>query len=192
VRRVEFFADGLKIGETSMDFILPPPPGQSQSFSFTWREPAPGPHVLTARAIDDDNASATSQGVQIRVGASNAPAVISVYAPDSYAVEPSASATPVLDTATFRITRSGSTNVPLTVVYRLYGTAQNGVDYQSINAWVIIPRRPALRHCHGEPVGRQPHRRHRKRRPRNHTAAAHRVGSLADVHPWDPSATPQR
>ncbi|HZO54768.1 MAG TPA: Ig-like domain-containing protein, partial [Bryobacteraceae bacterium] len=139
VRRVEFFADGLKIGETSMDFILPPPPGQSQNFSFTWREPAPGPHVLTARAIDDDNASATSQGVQIRVGASNAPAVISVYAPDSYAVEPSASATPVLDTATFRITRSGSTNAPLTVVYRLYGTAQNGVDYQNINAWVIIP-----------------------------------------------------
>jgi hypothetical protein len=139
VRKVEFFADGLKIGETSMDFILPPPPGQSQTFSFTWREPAPGSHVLTARAIDDDNGSATSQGVQIRVGASNAPAVISVYAPDSYAVEPSASATPVLDTATFRITRSGPTNAALTVVYRLYGTAQNGVDYQNITAWVIIP-----------------------------------------------------
>jgi len=140
VRRVEFFANGLKIGETSMDFILPPPPGQSQTFTFTWRDPAPGSHVLTARAIDDDNASATSAGVQIRVGASNAFPVVNVYAPDSYATEPSSnSANAVLDTATFRFVRTGPTNSPLPVAFRFLGTAQNGADYESLSAGVLIP-----------------------------------------------------
>jgi hypothetical protein len=137
VRRVEFFANGLKIGETSMDFILPPPPGQSQTFSFIWRDPAPGSHVLTARAIDDDNASATSAGVPIRVGASNAFPVVNVYAPDSYATEPSSNA--VLDTATFRFVRTGPTNSPLPVAFRFLGTAQNGADYESLSAGILIP-----------------------------------------------------
>ncbi len=140
VRRVEFFANGLKIGETSMDFILPPPPGQSQTFSFTWRDPAPGSHVLTTRAIDDDGASAMSQGVSIRIGVSNAFPVVNVYAPDSYATEPSSnSANAVLDTATFRIVRTGPTNTSLPVGFRLYGTAQNGVDYETLSASVVIP-----------------------------------------------------
>jgi hypothetical protein len=140
VRRVEFFANGLKIGETSMDSILPPPPGQSQTFSFTWRDPAPGSHILTARAIDDDNASATSAGVSIRVGATNAFPVVNVYAPDSYATEPSSNGvTNVLDTATFRIVRTGPTNTSLPVAFRLYGTAQNGVDYETVSAGILIP-----------------------------------------------------
>jgi hypothetical protein len=140
VRRVEFLANGLKIGETSMDFLLPPPPGQSQTFSFSWRNPAPGSHVLTARAIDDDSASATSAGVQIRVGASNAIPVVNVHAPDSYATEPlSNSASAVLDAATFRIVRTGPTNTSLPVAFRLIGTAQNGIDYAQFSAAVTIP-----------------------------------------------------
>ena len=164
VRRVEFFANGLKIGETSMDFILPPPPGQSQTFSFTWRDPAPGAHVLTARAIDDDNASATSAGVQIRVGASNAFPVVNVYAPDSYATEPSSnSANAVLDTATFRFVRTGPTNT--SAPGRLQ-VPWHGAERRRLRE----PLRqrchstgPTLRHCHHPSVGRQPGRRHRKR-----------------------------
>jgi len=140
VRRVEFFADGLKIGEQTLDFIVAPPPGQPQTFTFTWRDPAPGSHVLTARALDDDNASATSAGVQIRVGASNAFPVVNIYAPDSYATEPSSNAAnAVLDTATFRIVRTGPTNTALPVAFRFLGTAQNGVDYENLSAGVLIP-----------------------------------------------------
>lgn len=140
VRRVEFFADGRKIGEQTLDFIMPPPPGQPQRFTFAWRDPAPGSHVLTARAFDDDNASALSGAVTIRVGSpDDTRPVVNVSAPDSFAAEPSASAIAVLDTATFRVSRSGPTNAPLAVGYTLYGTAQNGVDYERLAAFVVIP-----------------------------------------------------
>jgi hypothetical protein len=140
VRRVEFFADGRKIGEQTLDFIMAPPPGQPQRFTFAWRDPAPGSHVLTARAFDDDNASALSGAVTIRVGSpDDTMPVVNVSAPDSFAAEPSASAIAVLDTATFRVSRSGPTNALLAVGYTLYGTAQNGVDYERLAAFVVIP-----------------------------------------------------
>ena len=36
VRRVEFLADGRKLGEAGIEFIQPPEPGQLQTFSFVW------------------------------------------------------------------------------------------------------------------------------------------------------------
>ena len=67
VRKVEFFADGRKIGEQNLVFIPSRDPGQTQTFGFVWRFATPGPHVLTVRATDDDDALAWSAPVEIRV-----------------------------------------------------------------------------------------------------------------------------
>src|SRR5215813_3834083 len=43
------------------------------------------------------------------------------------------------DTATFTVFRTGPTNAPLTVHYRVDGTAINGVDYAPLSGSVTIP-----------------------------------------------------
>jgi hypothetical protein len=64
---VEFFADDAKIGEASIVFIQPPPPGQELHFEFAWPNPALGQHRLTARTVDNAGAPAVSSPVNITV-----------------------------------------------------------------------------------------------------------------------------
>jgi Big-like domain-containing protein/Calx-beta domain-containing protein len=137
VRKVEFFADGRKIGERNVTFIQPPPPGQTQTFDFVWRFTTPGLHVLTARATDDDGGIRTSALVEIRVAGPDSLPIITVAARDAFAVEPASNTD--LDTASFRIRRFGPTNEVLAVSYSLHGTAENGVDYERLSGQAVIP-----------------------------------------------------
>jgi hypothetical protein len=136
VPKVEFYADGRKIGERNVVFIRPPEPGQSQTFTFVWQHPTPEPHMLTARATDDDNATATSAPVGINVVIPDILPIVSVVARDAFAVEPSSNTD--LNTAAFRIRRFGSTSGELLVKYSLRGTAQNGADYETLSGLAII------------------------------------------------------
>jgi hypothetical protein len=127
---VEFFADGVKIGEQHIAFIVAPPPGETQVFSMTWSNVPPGTHVLTARATDDGGLTGTSPRVSILVIEQNQPPVVSVWATDPFAQEkPMNGQTNI---ATFRIQRTGKTNEALSVWYSLQGTAENGKDYVAI------------------------------------------------------------
>ena len=137
VRRVEFFADGRKIGEANVEFIRPPDPGQLQTFTFVWRQPLPGAHALTAQATDDDGATGVSAPVSITVARSEPLPIVTVTAPDPFAVEPRSNSVP--NTATFRIRRFGPTNDALVVAYSLLGTADNGTDYETLPALATIP-----------------------------------------------------
>jgi hypothetical protein len=137
VRKVEFFADRRKIGESSVEFIHPPDPGQPQTFTFVWRHPEPGLLSLTARATDDGGNSAISAPVSIAVAMSDPFPIVTVMARDAWAVEPASNSIP--NTATFRIRRFGPTNDPLVVVYSLRGTAENGIDYDQLPAFATIP-----------------------------------------------------
>jgi hypothetical protein len=58
ITRVEFFANGQKLGETN---VWP--------FDWLWLEVPPGEHVLTARATDEGGRSAESPPVRVSVGA---------------------------------------------------------------------------------------------------------------------------
>jgi hypothetical protein len=137
VHKVEFFADRRKIGESSVEFIRPPDPGQPQTFTFVWRHPEPGPHSLTARATDDGGNSATSVPVNITVATSEPFPIVTVIARDAWAVEPASNSSP--NAATFRIRRYGPTNDALAVVYSLRGTAENGIDYDRLPIVATIP-----------------------------------------------------
>jgi hypothetical protein len=134
VHLVEFFANGDKIGEQSIEFIQPPPPGQLQEFSFKWTDVRPGLYVLTAKATDDDGATTTSGPVAVVVTTTQEPPIVTVRTVDCLAIE----GTP-LNTASFRVRRTGPTNEALLVFYSVSGTASNGVDYTELTGTVNIP-----------------------------------------------------
>jgi hypothetical protein len=66
------------------------------------------------------------------------PPVVVISAPDAFARE-GANSNTGLNTATFGVKRSGSTNEPLAVHFSLGGTASNGVDYAAVSSPLIIP-----------------------------------------------------
>lgn len=137
VRRVEFYVDGRKIGERSVDLTRASVLGEARRVSFVWAHPVPGPHVLGARATDNVGASAWSAPVAIKVAAAEPLPVVTVVTRDAWAVEPQPNT--ALNTATFAIRRYGPTNDALTVDYSLHGTAENGVDYEKLSGAAVIP-----------------------------------------------------
>jgi len=137
VTRVEFFANDQKIGEDSVNFIVPPPPGQPQRFSMVWSNAPAGDHVLQARATDNLGARSLTDPVRIKVAPIPPLPVVILEAVDPVGAEPD-SLLPAIDTARFRVARHGDLSGALTVQYRIGGTALNGVDYQSLSGSVTI------------------------------------------------------
>ncbi|HWN96434.1 MAG TPA: Ig-like domain-containing protein [Methylomirabilota bacterium] len=128
------------------DFRLDPTPIDptiipGNLFQLLWEDVPPGRYLLTAVATDNDGATTRSEPVEIRVTEPPPQPIVNVIAVDPIAAEGPAPTDPadVLNTATFAIKRSGNTNIPLTVYYRLSGTASNGVDYESLPHSVEIP-----------------------------------------------------
>ena len=137
--KVEFFANHTKVGEQEILFIVPPPPGQLQRFSMTWSNVAAGDFVLHAKAIDNLGAISVTDPVRIKVVNVPPLPVVIIEAIDPVASEPDLIA-PAFDSARFQVARhGGNLNRPLTVQYRIGGTASNGVDYFSLSGVVTIP-----------------------------------------------------
>jgi hypothetical protein len=137
--RAELFVDGRKIAEQTLEFLVPPPPGEIQAYEFLWRLPEPGTHRLTVRVTDDQGSTGVAPAIGITVGAVDTVPIVTVVARDCFASESGSSAIAVLDTASFLVRRHGPTNTPLTVRYLLEGTAENGVDYEKLEGLVTIP-----------------------------------------------------
>ena len=139
VTLVEWFANDRKIGEQSMQFLTPPPPGELQVFEFQWQNVPAGDYRLSARATDEQGAvSAWSDAVSLVVLTGDDVPVVTVFVADPLAserVSPDGS----VDTATFKIRRSGALNRAVTVFFDLRGTAENGVDYALLDRQVTIP-----------------------------------------------------
>ena len=133
----EFFADGRKLGEERLVFIVPPPAGQTQHYSFTWRDALPGSHVLSVRVRDNLGAGAASAPVTILITVADGLPVVTVRACDPLGIEPSIDLP--ANTASFRLHRSGSTSSDLAVNYDLGGSAMNGADYELLNGTAIFP-----------------------------------------------------
>jgi hypothetical protein len=88
---------------------------------------------------------ALSAPIGIRVGTNELPppptnVVVSITAVDAYAVEGPFTNSTVRGTniAAFLVRRAGPTNDPVTVRYRIGGTASNGLDYVSLSGEVAI------------------------------------------------------
>jgi len=139
VTKVEFFANHAKIGEQEMLFIIPPPPGQLQKFSMVWSNVPASDYVLAAKATDNRGAMSWTDPVRIKVAPIPPVPIVTIEAIDPVASEPGLNVPPVIDPATFRVSRSGDLNRSLTVHYRVSGTASNGLDYHPLSGAVTIP-----------------------------------------------------
>lgn len=141
---VEFFANNVKIGESTLTFIQPPPPGQPLVVDFQWANVPAGAYSLSARARDDRGAYGSAASISIRVGTNNTPGptngptVVTIVARDAFASE-GTSSIGMSNPAVFVVSRTGATNLSLTVGLGIGGTAVNGVDYAQIAQTVSIP-----------------------------------------------------
>ncbi len=111
--------------------------GPLERFFLTWSNVPPGAHELVAVAVDNAGGAGRSEPVRIRAIEVPPQVTVAIRATDPVATEPGAAAGSV-DTATFVVRRSGSTDLPLTVYYQTDGTAQNGVDYRELPHRVVI------------------------------------------------------
>lgn len=113
-------------------------------FRLKWEDAAPGEYELVAVATDNDGATTESSPVKITITEPPPQSIVNVVARDPVASEGTPSpldpvALLLPDTATFVIKRTGPTDRPLDVFYRLTGTAGNGVDYNELPTMVTIP-----------------------------------------------------
>ena len=65
--------------------------------------------------------------------------LVTIDAPDFLAAEIGGADVSAVDTARFVIRRTGDRALPLTVTYRIRGSATNGGDYESIQRSIVIP-----------------------------------------------------
>jgi hypothetical protein len=143
---VEFFANGESIGG-----VRARGNGRQTSrfFQLKVKKLAVGRYEIVAVATDDDGRSTKSESVRFGVGPNLVRAVVSVVAFDGVAAEvetPSlggretdvSESRVIANTATFIVARTGLIDVPLSVQYRLSGTAKNGVDYRELSGTVEL------------------------------------------------------
>ena len=118
---------------------IDPTPLPSNPFHLLWENVRPGHYIMTAVATDNDGASTRSAPVDIRVTEPPPRPIVTVVARDPIAAEPGPTAN-ALNTAIFEVRRTGDTDLPLTVFYRLGGTASNGIDYAELpNSVTLAP-----------------------------------------------------
>ena len=129
---VEFFD-----GTTSIGFaqLADPGPPHEAPFRLFWTAVPIGNHILTAQATDSGGTTTISPAVRITVGSppTNVIPVVTIRASDAEAAEQGS------DPAVFVVTRSPVSERPLGVLYRVSGTASNGVDYTRLSGVVEIP-----------------------------------------------------
>src|SRR2546425_5817834 len=85
VTKMEFWADGAKVGEQTRAQTSGPPDVEPVVFTFTWTGAQPGRHVLKAVGFDDGGASSDSSEVLIQVFTGELPSLVSVSTTDSHA-----------------------------------------------------------------------------------------------------------
>jgi hypothetical protein len=112
--------------------------GSLNRFGIKWVNVPPGQHRLSAVATDNLGAHTRSEPITIQVTETSAQPVVTVKASDPIATEPGSTHDEV-DTAAFTISRTGAADFPMTVYYRLSGTASNGVDYARLPGEVLMP-----------------------------------------------------
>ncbi|MSU36457.1 MAG: hypothetical protein EXS36_15440, partial [Pedosphaera sp.] len=124
ISQVDFFADGKKIGASSIVFIRAPDPGTKLTHEFIWKNSPPGKHELKVAARDDSR-NIVSEPVWIVVDSLvHLAPVVTVYAKKDHVKEWDPK-----DELIFKFFRSGNNSAPLPVYFTLSGTAKVGSDY---------------------------------------------------------------
>ena len=147
--QVEFFegdnslgiAEGPILEPVPFDPAIEPDPNQRlvrEVYTLLWEDVPAGKYALTAVATDNSGAESISEPVEIKVVDPQDPPVVNITTLDGIAAEQDPALDIPEDVAVFEVTRTGDTSRPLTVFYRVGGTATNGEDYEMLSGRVII------------------------------------------------------
>ncbi len=123
--KVEFYDGDIWLGEGRG--VVPNPHWDGERV-LIWKEPAAGPHRLTAKVTDRAGATGVSPVILIQVNRGTGLPVVTVEATDAEAKEPSWQH-PMANLGQFTLKRTGDLSGALRVRYTLGGTASNGLDY---------------------------------------------------------------
>jgi hypothetical protein len=134
----QFLVNEKVVHEGTIHFLVAPEPGQRQHFEYLWENVEPGTYEVALSGTDNDGASSTSRPVKVEVIGDQELPEVTVFAKDALASETTGNENTKPNTATFRFRRTGKTDEPLRVAYRLAGTAENGVDYEALEGFLII------------------------------------------------------
>ncbi len=132
--KVEFFEGTNSLGFGTFVATTCPAP-YCPFFALTWSNVPAGRYELTARATDVNGGVAVSAPARIVVGETNLiQPVVNIFTTDGIGreipvVPPWLGMVQEADSIVFTVTRTGPTNSPLPVFYRVGGTASNGIDY---------------------------------------------------------------
>ncbi len=126
IRRVEFFADDVRVGVSELTTEEVGIPGQPRQHSVAWENPPVGAHRLLARAVSAAGGEVRSVGLPIVVVGQGPPAV-TVAAVRPYALEGDPA-----NRGEFVLERTGGTEEPLTVYVGFGGEAGRGKDYRLV------------------------------------------------------------
>lgn len=133
VKTVEFFAGERSLGVTTNRPVMNP----LGPFVLEWADVPVGSYSLTARATDEQGATAVSERVLITVVDKPTLPVVTVEATDSEAIEP-AGLRIEPNTGLFTLTRTGDVRAELQVFYEVGGTALNGTDYARLDGQAVF------------------------------------------------------
>lgn len=143
ITQVEFLADGQVIARSdrSGDVFITVI-GLKVLHQAVWESPTPGPHVLEARAVQNQKTLATSAPMRVIIGTGTLPPpvdppVIPIIPPnlpsvDLNALDPMAMESDPKDLITLEFRRTGDVSKPLRVYFKIGGSADWNTDFTVI------------------------------------------------------------
>ncbi len=139
ITTLDFFANGEKVGTSTVDFCPPclsppcplapcilPPVGATLTHRLVWNPPAEGKYALEARAVLADGSALTSSPVRIAVAAMDPP-MVTVSAIRPYALEGDR-----FNRGEVVFERTGDLTKDVVVFFQVTGEARRGADYQLV------------------------------------------------------------
>lgn len=137
VGHFEFWVDGVKIGEETINYIQPPPPGEVQQFKWPWVNSTAGRHRATVTATDDRGALGKAEVEFVVLDTNPLLPLVSIDAPRPSTGEPCPTCR--IAPGVLNVRRTGPALLPLNVWIGYRGTAVPGLDYQELPGLVQIP-----------------------------------------------------
>lgn len=154
IARIEFLADGVKIGESALAWPAcvgcEPKPGEVARHTFDWKDAPSGSHTLVARATERVvfqpkfetqplDPPVASPPILVSVGRTPSVSKLSLEATRAVAEESSFPYRRLPLTGEFLIRRTGDLSVPANVMILYEGEAVNGADCEPLPKELEIP-----------------------------------------------------
>lgn len=135
ISRLEFYDREILVGVSEIAFLVAPLPGTPIYHTFDWAKPAPGEHILTASVPNSAGEILSSKPVRLVVDEGSTLPVVGV----TFEALPEAYHDADYAYGAIKFTRSGPTDNPLTVYFKVGGSATSGLDYLPFEPSVTIP-----------------------------------------------------